>query len=487
VLADLGDIYAFNYGKALPRQSRSETGDFPVFGSAGVTGYHNEFLVEGPSIIVGRKGAAGAVSFVKENSWPIDTTYFVKPPNGIDDRFAYYHLISAQLNQLEKSTAIPGLSRDDAYALKITLPPTNEQRRIVAKIEELFSELDKAVESLTTACEQLKAYRQSVLKHAFEGKLTADWRATNGQKQQTVTDILDHVAREREATTRQRTKDWRDACEAWTRNGRQGKKPAKPTTLPIKPAEAAHSLNLPPGWAWVRAEHLMEFITKGTTPSREHLFSGSGDIPFIKVYNLTKGGRLDFSVEPTFVARSTHDGLLSRSKVFPGDVLMNIVGPPLGKVSIAPDTYREWNVNQAIAIFRSNFISSKFLSAYLSWEPTVAAMTKKAKATAGQFNLTLELCRDIPIPLCSADEQFVIETRLETIDSQIEHLNKTVTIALAEATTIRQSILKQAFSGKLVAQDPNDEPASVLIERIRVEKEKAAPPEPKKRAKGATA
>lgn len=167
----LSDVYPLEYGKALPERERDPNGKIPVLGSSGIVGWHSQSYAPGPATIVGRKGAAGAVIFTSADFWPIDTTYFVRQRDGIDSKFAYYHLLSLQLNRLEKSTAVPGLSRDDAHSLKILLPPSQEQVRIVAKIEELFSELDKGVESLVTAREQLGAYRQSVLNKAVAGEL----------------------------------------------------------------------------------------------------------------------------------------------------------------------------------------------------------------------------------------------------------------------------------------------------------------------------
>jgi type I restriction enzyme S subunit len=149
---------------------------------------------------------------------------------------------------------------------------------------------------------------------------------------------------------------------------------------------------------------------------------------------------------------------------------MNIVGPPLGKVSIVPDSYPEWNINQAISIFRTNLISSRFLATYLAHEDTVRVMMKKSKATAGQFNLTLEICRETLIPFCGKNEQAEIENLIDAKTFGIDQLDQTITTALQQAEALRQSILKKAFSGQLVPQDPSDEPASVLLERIRLEK-----------------
>ena len=150
---------------------------------------------------------------------------------------------------------------------------------------------------------------------------------------------------------------------------------------------------------------------------------------------------------------------------------MNIVGPPLGKVSIVPDSYPEWNINQAIVRFRTQIVSAKYLCSFLLWEDTLRLISKKTKTTAGQVNLTLEICRDIKVPICGIEEQQQIQTEIEVRLSIADQLEQTLTTALHQAEALRQSILKKAFSGQLVPQDPNDEPASVLLERIQAEKE----------------
>ncbi|MBD1914522.1 MULTISPECIES: restriction endonuclease subunit S [Cyanophyceae] len=197
VSAKFGDIFRFEYGKALTKTYRNESGQYPVLGSSGIIGHHDEYLVEGPALIVGRKGSVGEVYASEKNFWAIDTTYFVRVPSEINFKFAYHLLISLNLSKLDKSTAIPGLNRDDVYKLNIQIPSLNEQRKIVDKIEELFSEIDKGVEYLQVAKEQLKVYRQSVLKSAFEGKLTEKWRETYTDQLETADRFLERIRQER--------------------------------------------------------------------------------------------------------------------------------------------------------------------------------------------------------------------------------------------------------------------------------------------------
>ena len=257
--------------------------------------------------------------------------------------------------------------------LKVQIPPIVEQERIVAKIEELFSDLDNAVETLKATKAQLKLYKQAVLKSAFS------------------------------------------RC------------------IELK-----------------KAEDLCFFITKGTTPKKAEFQLEDKSIPFIKVYNLTFDGSLDFTIEPTFIAKSIHETSLARSIVYPGDVLMNIVGPPMGKVSIVPSSYDEWNINQAIARFRcKEELNNRYLAYFLMSSETVEKMSKQTKATAGQFNLTLETCRNIDIPVCSINEQLKIVDNLDTQLTAYNNIEKTVNDALQQATSMRQSILKQAFEGRL--------------------------------------
>ena len=117
------------------------------------------------------------------------------------------------------------VSLGDLKVLEAVLPPLNEQHRIVAKIEELFSEIDKGVESLQTAKAQLQVYRQALLKHAFEGKLTAQWRADNPDKVVPAVQLLAQIKQAREERYQQQLDEWKTAVEKWEFGGKEGRKP----------------------------------------------------------------------------------------------------------------------------------------------------------------------------------------------------------------------------------------------------------------------
>lgn len=132
----LGEVISLEYGKPMKRENRIE-GEYPVYGSNGVVGTHNEFLIEAPAIIVGRKGSAGAINYSENNCFPIDTTFYanILDSSKISIKFLYYQLLDLGLDKLNPQAAIPGLNRNDAYSQKIPLPPLDVQKQIVEEIE----------------------------------------------------------------------------------------------------------------------------------------------------------------------------------------------------------------------------------------------------------------------------------------------------------------------------------------------------------------
>lgn len=376
------------------------------------------------------------------------------------------------------ATTMPIINKSRFTELIFPVPPLSEQSRIVEKIEELFSDLDQGIESLKTAQKQLKVYRQVVLKWAFEGKLTEKWRASQIQQEKldikTGEELLAQIKAERDRRYQQKLAEWEEAVREWEAIGKQGKKPnklQKPKYFPpLTQVEYSELHLLPDNWCWERAGNIFDEINNWYTPTKEKLNPPNSEIPFLKVYNLTHNGSLDFK-DLTFITRETHELELTRSITYPNDILFNIVGPPLGKVSLVPTKYPEYNINQAVVLFRSNkYYSQKFLMYVLLNRSIINWILKTGKATAGQTNLKVSACREQPLPICSVEEQDQIVQEIESRLSICDRLEDTIIENLQKAEALRQSILKQAFEGKLVPQDPNDEPAEKLLERIKQEK-----------------
>lgn len=339
------------------------------------------------------------------------------------------HFVDAMCKKVQ-GALYPAVKSVDIRDYQIPLPPLAEQSRIAAKLDELLAQAETLKARIDGIPALLNRFRQSVLAAAVSGRLTEEWRSQS-------------------------------AC-------------SEPNNQPI-PHHSETSDPLPTGWVTKTASEICGFITKGTTPPKEKMTAGHGDVPYIKVYNLTFTGVLNFSIDPTFVDNNTHNIDLKRSIVRPGDVLMNIVGPPLGKVSIVPASYPEWNINQAIARFTaSDGVSPGYLALCLRSDSVLSHAISRAKATAGQFNLTLEICRELPIPLPPTLEQTEIVRRVEQLFAFAEQIEAHVKAAQTRIDHLTQSVLAKAFRGELVPQDPNDEPVGVLLERIKAQRATAS-------------
>jgi type I restriction enzyme S subunit len=231
--------------------------------------------------------------------------------------------------------------------------------------------------------------------------------------------------------------------------------------------------NLPEDWLMLKADFVCNFITKGTTPNTK-LITPAGEIPFLKVQHIVES-KLDFYSLPCFIPRSVHEDFLQRSKVYPGDVLMNIVGPPLNKVAMVPNDFPEWNINQALAIFRPlEGLDSKYLLYVLSNEGTLEHVLRQTRGVVGQSNISLDQCRNLAIPIPPISEQQEIVRCVEALFKTADALEARYLKAKAHVDKLTQSILAKAFRGELVPQDPNAEPASVLLERITSERNGSA-------------
>lgn len=460
----LGELYNFEYGKSLTKGSRTETGSFPVFGSSGIVGTHNQFLLDGPAIIIGRKGAAGSVHYSADNCWPIDTTYFIRDSENLSLKFSYYLLLSLNLEKLEASTAIPGLNRNHAYDEIVLLPPLPEQHRIVAKIEELFSELDKGVENLKTAQTQLKVYRQALLKHAFEGKLTAQWRADNPDKLETADALLKRIQQERAQRYRQQLADW-DA------GGKQGSKPKVPKPMSTLTYEERAVLpELPKEWLTARLGLMTCSVEYGTAAKS----AKTGACPVLRMGNI-QNGKFDW----TDLVFTDDQAEISKYMLMNGDVLFNRTNSPelVGKSAYfnieRPAVFAGYliRVNQITTIADGRYVSY-FLNSHIAKQHGNRVKTDGVN----QSNINGDKLVNYPFPFCSLKEQKMIIDLLDARISEVDQLDQTLTTSLQQAEALRQSILKKAFSGQLVPQDPHDEPASALLARIKAERN--SPPTP---------
>jgi len=204
---------------------------------------------------------------------------------------------------------------------------------------------------------------------------------------------------------------------------------------------------IPKEWQLIKASDICYPITKGTTPSYFISSSGDDSIPYLRVENLSFNGSLDFGIYSLFISKVIHNSELGRSKVYAGDILMNIVGPPLGKVSLIPDDYEEWNANQAVAIFRVLHKKHKrYLLYYLLSDFAQKWFYVRSKRTSGQVNLTLEMCSKLEIPLPKND------TELLNISNSIAQIFEKITIEnyyLVKLKKQKSGLMHDLLTGKV--------------------------------------
>ena len=235
-------------------------------------------------------------------------------------------------------------------------------------------------------------------------------------------------------------------------------------------------------WVLEPASVVCEKVQSGGTPKAG--FQSEG-IPFLKVYNVV-GQQVDFEYRPQFVSSAVHYGELRKSIAHPGDVVMNIVGPPLGKVAVVPDDFSQWNLNQALTLFRpSERITTKWLYYFLCGGDSVQSVINETRGSAGQVNISLSQCRAFMIPVPPLEDQRRIVAQVERAFAEIDRLAAEAGSARRLLDRLDQTILAKAFRGELVPQDPADEPAGVLLDRVRAER--AAAPKPARGRRKATA
>ncbi|MBY0474814.1 MAG: restriction endonuclease subunit S [Nitrosomonas sp.] len=381
--------------------------------------------------------------------------------NSVEFKYVFFYLNCFGFQQFIKlistATAQPAFNVTKFRKLPIPVPPRNEQHRIVAKIEELFSELDKGIENLKTAQAQLKVYRQALLKHAFEGKLTAQWRKENQDKLEPAEVLLKRIQQEREQRYQQQLADWET-------NGKQSSKPKAPKPLPPLTAEELAELSeLPEGWGWVRLGQLTWLVKDG--PHFSPKYSEKG-IPFISGGNVRPEG-VDFN-NTKYISRELHDELSNRCKPEIGDVLYT-KGGTTGIARV--NTYNvDFNVWVHVAVLKLTSAVKPFYLQHVLNSSFCYSQSQKYTHGVGNQDLGLTRMINIVLAICAKDEQERIINIIDDKMSVIDQVDQTITTALQQAEVLRQSILKKAFSGQLVPQDPNDEPASELLERIQAER-----------------
>ena len=396
----------------------------------------------------------------------------LRAAHGVDPTYLFYKVTSrdfvAALTGEQYGVSYPAVKDVQVRAQAVELPPTPEQHRIVAKIEELFSELDKAIETLTLAQAQLDTYRQALLKAAFEGKLTADWRADNPDKLEPPETFLTRIRDGRDARYEQSLREWRATLAPRT-GGQQRQKSPKP----VRPVEftqlpsSEERPSLPSEWIWCQVDGLLrEPLSNGRSVKDRQ-----GGFPVLRLTAFENGRlRLSEHKEGAWTRAEAESWLVGEGDFFAsrGNGSIRLVGTGALAKDVSIDVaYPDTMIRMALD---TDVVEPEYFA--LAWNSRIVRnqIEAAARTTAGIYKINQAQIGSFAVPIPSREEQRAIVLRLVQVLSVIDHQAEEIDIGLARTNALRQSILKKAFSGKLVAQDPTDEPAAALIARLRKER-----------------
>ena len=237
--------------------------------------------------------------------------------------------------------------------------------------------------------------------------------------------------------------------------------------LSFFPSDTPHYENVPfevpNSWVWCRLEDIA-YVASGSTPDKT-CFVENG-VPYIKMYNL-RNQKIDFAYHPQYITEEVHNGKLQRSRTEVGDLIMNIVGPPLGKLAIIPTTLPQANFNQAAILIRPykfKEVLVSYLKVYLEEMSEINSIA--TRGSAGQVNISLTQSQNMRIPIPPLNEVRRIIEEVSKYDILIDSLKQNITDIQNLIAYTKSKIFDLAIHGKLVPQDPNDEPAIELLKRI---------------------
>ena len=408
---------------------------------------------------IGKLGIAGipvttnqAIAYSLPNKWAFDSKYL------------YHYLRAERRNLLALGSGVTqkNIYLGDLKAYRFPLAPRHEQTRIVAKLEELLSDLDAGVAELKAAQKKLAQYRQSLLKAAVEGALTAEWR-TQHQPTETGAQLLQRILQERRA---------RWEARQLAKFAEQGKTPPKDWQKkypePVQP-DTTDLPELPQGWVWASLDELALDSSYGTSVKCGYESQGASvlRIPNVIARKLVLDD-LKFASQPLDLHKSEY--------LAPGDILVvrtngsvSLVGRAAEVTEPLPGDFYFASYLLRVRCLETSVVH-RWVSALLASRQGRSWIESRAASSAGQHNLSLSTLLTIPIPLPPIVEQAEAMNALEAVLLSVSEQEQFLDKSLQQSTAQRQNILRAAFSGQLVAQDPHDEPASALLERIRAER-----------------
>ena len=427
---------------------------FPYYGATGEVGKIDDYIFDGEFVLLGEDAAP----FFEPNK---NVAYCVKGKFWVNN---HAHILSSSvlenlyichyLNQFNFSGYVSGttrlkLSQGSMKRIPIIYPTSKEtQQAIVNKIESLFDEIDEGIGRLKTAAQQIQQYRQSLLKNAFNGELTKEWRSKHADTLPSENELLAQIQTTREQHHAQQLANWQTAVSQWEQNGKEGKKPSKPSTL--KKLESIEKLNeielteLPNGWFWERLGLMTLGVEYGTSAKSQP----EGKVPVLRMGNM-QNGKIDW----TDLVYSDNDEEIKQYSLKKGDVLFNRTNSPelVGKTSIIETDEKAIFAGYLIRINHLTEITDgRYLTYFLN--SMIAKKYGNFVKTDGvnQSNINGQKLINYPFVFCSLEEQKEVANILEQKLTACDQLAAELAKQLKQADLLKQAVLKAAFSGSLL-------------------------------------
>ena len=452
----LGEIATYVNGRAFKPIEWSKTGT-PIVRIQNLNnpnaeynyydGYIEEkYHIENGDLLFAWSASLGAYIWKGKSAFLNQHIFKVLPKENVDKIFIYYLLdkVTSELYAKAHGSGMVHVTKGKFEATSVNIPPLETQQAIVNKIESLFDEIDEGIGRLKTAAQQIQQYRQSLLKNAFNGELTKEWRSKHADTLPSENELLAQIQTTREQHHAQQLADWQTAVSQWEQNGKEGKKPSKPKapTQAVKFEENfADLLN---GWGVIRFENICDLIRNGISVKPEgesgtKIFRISAVRPF--QLNLDDYRFLNTDDVGDFVLNNG-DLLFTRY-----NGTRNFVGVcaefKSNEIYVYPDKLIR-------AVVNSTEINNTFLMYGFNTGISREFIESRIRTTAGQSGISGSDIKAIPVIICSLAEQTqivaILESKLTACDQLADELAK----QLKQAELLKQAVLKAAFSGSLL-------------------------------------
>ncbi|HWO28012.1 MAG TPA: restriction endonuclease subunit S, partial [Candidatus Acidoferrum sp.] len=396
---------------------------------------------------------------------PVASTGFavIRAAQGVSSNLLFFQVLSEDflqpLHELQTGSSYPAVRAKDVFAQSIVVPPTAEQERLVAKLRPALSGVERAETATRRAQERLRRYRAAVLDAAVTGKLTRAWRESQLKDEKTDIEAGEHLLRGLLLTRRTL---WEETeLKRLSDNGKIPQNDQWKSKYPRPRGPITKSLpELPSEWIWASLEQVSTRVTVGYVGAMKNEYVRNG-IPFLRSQNVRPNR---FEAEGLVFIRRQFHTKLAKSTITPGDVVVVRSGVAVGTACVIPEKLGEANCSDLVLI-QGPLIKPDFISFYMNSAARRHVELGKVGIAQPHFNTASVASLSVPLPPVAEQTEIVLQVKRRL--AAADRLATTLDRQLERARATRQSLLQEAFAGRLVPQNSNDEPASVLLESIR--------------------